>query len=162
MDEDEMLEQRRLLESKALKILLFLSAPCAALSFVLCLWSLIAAFGILLVAPFRLCTKPRYSLWEQILSTLTSAQRLQLRCIYAPTENVIGKCVASLVLNLMLSPFLSMGVALAAWTVAIYWIFAAIVGDPDGTEGGDDGVATVLGLRKWWESWLLRAVIEAP
>lgn len=95
-----------------------------------------------------------------MLSSLTSAQRLQLRCIYAPTANIEGKSVASLLLNLVASPFLSMGVALAAWIVAIYWIFAAIVGDPDGTEGGDDGRATVLGLRGWWESWLLKAILD--
>lgn len=59
-----------------------------------------------------------------------------------------------------MSPFLTMGLAVAAWTVAIYWIFAAIVGDPDHSGGGDDGRATVLGLRGWWESWLERAVVQ--
>lgn len=53
-----------------------------------------------------------------------------------------------------------MGVAVAAWTVAMYWVFAAIVGDPDGSEGGNDGVETVLGLRGWWERWLVRAMLE--
>lgn len=120
-----------------------------------------ATLAIFLTSPLRLCTKPRLSIWEQLLSTLTSAQRLQLRCIYAQVANIQGKSVASLLFNIIVSPFLSLGVALAAWTVATYWIFAAIVGDPDGTEGGNDGVATVLGLRRYWETWLSRA-IAAP
>lgn len=66
-----------------------------------------------------------------------------------------GRSVSSLLLAHMLAPFISIGVAVAAWTVAIYWVFAAIVGDPDGSEGGcDDGRATVLGLRGWWEGCL--------
>lgn len=157
-EEQDVVEQKHLLESKALNILLLLSGTCAALSFLLAFYSILATLAIFFTSPLRLCMKPRLSIREQLLSALTSAQRLQLRCIYAQVANIQGKSVASLLFNLLVSPFLSIGVALAAWTVAIYWIFAVIVGDPDGTEGGDDGVATVLGLRKYWETWLSRAI----
>ncbi|CAD0017589.1 unnamed protein product [Aureobasidium pullulans] len=38
--------------------------------------------------------------------------------------------------------------------------FAAMIGDPDGTEGGGDGRATVLGLRTYWEMWLCKAMLQ--
>lgn len=123
------------------------------LSGLLCVYALLATFFLLLVHPFRLCDSRGVSLKDRLLSTLSSSTRFQLRCIYTST-NLEGRSVSSLLLAHMLSPFIGMGVAVAAWTVAIYWLFAAIVGDPDGTEGGDDGRATVLGLRKWWEGCL--------
>jgi hypothetical protein len=63
-----------------------------------------------------------------------------------------------LVLVHLLSPFISFGVAVAAWVAAIFWFYAAILGDPDGTNGKDDGRAAVLGVRAWWERWLKRAL----
>lgn len=59
---------------------------------------------------------------------------------------------------LLCSLFLSIGVALTTWVAACFWIFAAMLGNPDGTERKDDGRAAVLGVRNWWERWLLRAL----
>jgi hypothetical protein len=58
----------------------------------------------------------------------------------------------------LLSPFVSVGVAFAAWVAASFWVFATIMGNPDGTERKDDGKAAVLGVRNWWERWLTRAI----
>lgn len=58
----------------------------------------------------------------------------------------------------VLSPFVSIGVAIAAWTAAVFWFYAAILGDPDGRDKHNDGKESVLGVRMWWEKWLLRAV----
>ena len=60
----------------------------------------------------------------------------------------------------MLSPFLSFVVMFAAWTLAVYWLSSAVVGDPAGQDKRDDGKETVMGLRNWWERWLLRSVKE--
>lgn len=56
-------------------------------------------------------------------------------------------------------PLLSLGVALAAWVVGLYWVLAAMVGNPDGLDGRNDGRETVAGLRRWWEGWLIRAAV---
>lgn len=64
-----------------------------------------------------------------------------------------------LILVNLLSPLISMGVAGAAWVAAAFWFFNAILGDPDGSDkpkGYNDGRASVLGLRSWWETWLRR------
>lgn len=54
----------------------------------------------------------------------------------------------------LLSPILSLGLLLAAWTAAFFWVFAMMLGNPDGTERRDDGRAAVLGVRNWWRAWL--------
>jgi hypothetical protein len=58
------------------------------------------------------------------------------------------------------APVVSMGVAMAEWIAAPFWIFAIIMGNPDGTERRDDGRATVLAIRNWWEQCLLKAAIR--
>lgn len=63
-----------------------------------------------------------------------------------------------LVLIHLTSPFLSMGVMLASWVSAAFWLFALMLGNPDGTERRDDGRDAVISVRNWWERYLLHAV----
>ncbi|KAJ5375715.1 hypothetical protein N7517_007721 [Penicillium concentricum] len=58
---------------------------------------------------------------------------------------------------LVLSPLLSIVILLFAWTAAFFWIFSMVLGNPDGTERKDDGRTAVLGVCKWWRSWLCKA-----
>lgn len=62
--------------------------------------------------------------------------------------------IPSLILVHLLSPILTVGLLLASWTAAFFWVFAMILGNPDGTERRDDGRAAVLGVRNWWKAWL--------
>jgi len=57
----------------------------------------------------------------------------------------------------VVSPFISVGVAIAEWIAASFWLFAIIMGNPDGTERRDDGRVTVLAVRDWW-GCLLKAL----
>jgi len=158
-EDDHLVDQRLHLESKAIKILLYLSGPCVLVSFLLCIWSLIVSFFTVLTYPLRFFSASRQSLPDELCSLLARSNRLQLRAIYS-FDVVQGKSVSSLLLVHVLSPFVAMAVSLSAWAVAIYWVFAAMIGDPDGTEGGNDGRATVLGLRAYWEMWLCKAMIQ--
>jgi len=54
----------------------------------------------------------------------------------------------------MLSPALAGGLAVWSWVVAAYWICSAIVGNPDGLDGRNDGRELVLQTRRWWLSWV--------
>lgn len=58
---------------------------------------------------------------------------------------------------LLICPFLSIVIVLFAWTAAFFWVFAMAMGNPDGTERKDDGRAAVLGVCKWWRTWLAKA-----
>ncbi|KAH0289675.1 hypothetical protein M436DRAFT_55419 [Aureobasidium namibiae CBS 147.97] len=158
-ESDHLVDQRLHLESKAIKILLYLSGPCVLVSFLLCVWSLVITFFTVLTYPLRLLSASRQPLSDELRSLLARSNRLQLRAIYS--FNITqGKSVSSLLLVHASSPFVAMAVSLSAWAVAIYWVFAAMIGDPDGTEGGNDGRATVLGLRAYWEMWLCKAMIQ--
>jgi hypothetical protein len=64
----------------------------------------------------------------------------------------------SLVLVQLLSPFMSMGMMVVAWVVAVFWLLTMVVGDPAGLDKRDDGKESVLAIRKWWEGWLVRSI----
>ena len=64
-----------------------------------------------------------------------------------------------LVIVHLLSPLLAVGAMLWSWVVATYWLFAAMVGNPDGLDGRNDGKELVLQLRSLWEGWLRKAAV---
>jgi hypothetical protein len=66
----------------------------------------------------------------------------------------------------LLSPLVSIGIAISAWVSAVFWFYAAILGDPGGVENRNgqypkdcnDGRASVLVVRAWWKNWLIKAL----
>lgn len=157
-EEAEIEEAYRMQEENALKILLFLAMPCVALSFLNAMWALVCLFITTISQPVRLFTK-RPSFGQQLGDLLGPSLKLQLRCIY--TLGADERCCyhpGMLVVVQVLSPFLSLGVMVAAWVVAVFWISSLVVGDPSGTDRHDDGSETALALRKFWEKWLRRCV----
>ncbi|KAK5401662.1 hypothetical protein LTR06_011026 [Exophiala xenobiotica] len=124
------------------------------------LHSIFAVVTIIILAPLRLCRRecsPSISLVRMVAPIF----RNHLRLIFAKSiENAhtFEFSPFCLVLIHLVSPLISIGNAVAAWIVAVFWIFAIIMGNPDGTEKRDDGRATVLLLRDWWEKCLLFAI----
>jgi hypothetical protein len=78
----------------------------------------------------------------------------------APNADELEFKAGRLIAVQVVSSVLSMGVAIAEWIAAPFWIFAIIMGNPDGTERRDDGRATVLAIRNWWEQCLLKAAVR--
>jgi hypothetical protein len=148
-------------EAKAMKILFFLSGPVIGLSFLNLFWTLISLIITILSQPVRLCAR-RITFGQQLASLLGPALNLQLKSIYTPLPphaNEDGVFhPGMLVFVHLVSPILSIGVAIAAWVVAAYWLMAGIVGDPAGMDKRDDGRETVLGLRRWWENLMLKGI----
>lgn len=148
-------------EAKAMKILFFLSGPVVALSLLNLLWTLISLIITILSQPVRLCAR-RITFGQQLASLLGPALNLQLKSIYTPLPphaNEDGVFHPGMLLFVhLVSPVLSIGVAIAAWVVAAYWLMAGIVGDPAGMDKRDDGRETVLGLRGWWENLMLKGI----
>ena len=81
--------------------------------------------------------------------------------IYAPSvkrAHTFDFSPTALILIHVASPFVSLVLAFCAWIAAVFWLFALIMGNPDGTEKRDDGRVTVLGLRNYMEKYLLNAL----
>ena len=156
-------DDRRVQADKAVKILLFLAGPCVVLSSINTVWACIALCITVLSQPVRLCAR-RPSFGQQLAGLLGPSLNLQLRCIFTPLPphaNEDGPYHSfMLVVVHLLSPFLSFATMFAAWTLAVYWVSSAVVGDPAGQDKRDDGKETVLGLRNWWERWQMKGVKE--
>lgn len=124
------------------------------------IFSIFALFAIIVLLPLRLCRKecsPSISLVRMVAPVF----RNHLQMIFAKSLDHAHTFEFSpfcLIFIHAVSPILSIGNAIAAWIVAVFWVFAIIMGNPDGTEKRDDGRATVLMLRDWWERCLLFAI----
>lgn len=160
-DGDDIDDGTQLQDEKAVKILAFFAGPCVLLSAVNLAWAFIALVITALTQPIRLCAR-RPSFGQQLSGLLGPTLNLQLRCIYTPLPPHANEDASyhatQLLLVHVVSPFLSFVMMFAAWVLAVYWISSAVVGDPAGQDKRDDGKETVLGLRKWWESWLMRSI----
>lgn len=163
LEDDEQDEARQLQEEKAVKILLYLSGPCVVLSFLNVIWTFISLAITSLAQPVRLCAR-RPTFGQQLGGLLGPALNLQLKSIYTPlpphADEDSSYRTGLLLAVQLLSPFLSLGMMIAAWVVAVFWLSSAVVGDPAGTDRRDDGRETVLALRNWWEKWLVRSMRE--
>ncbi|KAK4893538.1 hypothetical protein LTR28_002168, partial [Elasticomyces elasticus] len=127
----------------------FLSGPCAILSLLAALCTILAITLTTLTQPLNLCTaRPSFS--TRLKALLAPMLNLQLRAIYSPPPPLPDvpphtHHLPTLLLVHLASPLLGLGLALAGWTLAVYWLFAAMVGNPDGLDGRDDGREAVLG-----------------
>ena len=161
VEDDEPDEGQRRQEAKALKILLFMSGPCIVLSAVNTAWACLALVITALSQPIRVCAK-RPTFGQQLAGLLGQTLNLQLRAIYTPLPPYANEDASyhtfMLTIVHLFSPFLAFAMMFAAWTLAVYWVSSKIVGDPAGQDNQDDGKDTVLGLRRWWERWLMRSV----
>jgi hypothetical protein len=162
-DEDVDDAGRRVQEEKAVKILLFLSGPCVVLSALNTIWAVISTIITCLTQPVRLCAR-RPNFGQQLSGLLGPALNLQLKAIYTPlpphANDDRSYHAMTLVMVHILSPFISLGMMFMAWVLAVYWLSSAVVGDPAGMDKRDDGRETVLGLRNWWERYLMRSVMD--
>ena len=141
----------------------------------------------LLLSPLRLCSISRYlrstSFASQLCDLLSPALHIHERlvCLRPPSTTARSPStqwihadpepdgpairpdsheyysVTGLILVLMLSVLGCLAILLSVWTAAFFWVFATILGNPDGTERSDDGRAAVLGVCKWWQAWLGKA-----
>jgi hypothetical protein len=116
-------------------------------------------FSLFLILPLQVLrlftTRPTLS--SQLTTFLSPPLNLQLHLIYSH-NSATDYSPPLLVIIHLLSPLVAMGVAVAAWTAAFFWFFSAILGDPAGQDGHNDGRDSIMGVRNWWEKWLCRAL----
>ncbi|GES56929.1 hypothetical protein ATETN484_0001013700 [Aspergillus terreus] len=165
----------------ALLMLFRLSVPVPLYSFCTSLYTVFGLLFVLLSSPLRLCscipylrkTSFRAQLCDLLVPQLHYHERLvRLRRSYrsSSTQSIYNGQDADgesdptrdysmfgLIAVLLCSSILSLAFFLLVWTAAFFWIFAMMLGNPDGTERRDDGRAAVLGVCKWWHMWLGKA-----
>ncbi|RHZ45800.1 uncharacterized protein CDV56_103168 [Aspergillus thermomutatus] len=167
----------------ALSMLFRLSLPVPILSLCTSLYTVFGLIFVVLVSPLRLCSfvpylrstsfraqlcdllVPQLHIHERLVRLRGSAasQSSSHQSIYndpersSPAEAMDCYSVGGLFMVLLLSSLLSIAFLLLAWTAAFFWVFAMILGNPDGTERKDDGRAAVLGVSRWWHLWLGKA-----
>jgi hypothetical protein len=170
----------------ALLMLFRLSVPVPFFSFAACLYTFCAIIFAILTSPLRLCSISPYlrktSFRTQLCDLLSPALHIHERlvCMLPPAstrssstqwihadpdseepttivDSSILYSVGMSILVLVIAPFLSIVIVLFAWTAAAFWVFAMVMGNPDGTEKNDDGRAAVLGVCRWWRTWLAKS-----
>ncbi|KAF2668597.1 hypothetical protein BT63DRAFT_479994 [Microthyrium microscopicum] len=164
-------ETREDVKAKSLQILVYLSAPVFLISLILALWAVFALFIFLIITPFSIFRRSKRTPRERALILLAPALKLHLSCICATLHSDVfsSYSIPLLVVVLLLAPVISIAVAISAWTAAFFWFFAAIIGDPEGTESesrrssflkeeDEDGKASVISVRNWWKRWLMKAM----
>lgn len=134
---------------------MYLSLLSPLLTFVIAIYTVLATLLLLLLAPLSLCS-PYVSLSVKLHTFLSPPLNFQLGLICSPSsfsDPTMSNTPMLIPLNL-LAPIYAIGIALSAWVAAVFWFYAAILGDPEGGDGRDDGRAAVLGVSEWWERWL--------
>ena len=124
------------------------------------LFTFVVTFGLILALPTRLVHK-QSSFGDQVIRTLAPVFKHHLEMMYASSVDYAFEWNFRpflLILIHLISPLISIGVAIAAWVTAGFWVFTSIMGNPDGTEHRDDGADAVLAVRNWWEGCLLKAI----
>lgn len=163
-----------------------LSVPVPIFSFAACIYTCCALVFVVLVSPLRICSLSPYlrntPFTAQVCDLLAPSLHIHERlvCMRPPTSDRSPSTqwirsesnsdrpsmlanstryysVGASIGVLILSPFLSIAILLFAWTAAFFWVFSMVMGNPDGTERKDDGRTAVLGVCKWWRTWLGKA-----
>lgn len=131
------------------------------LTLAISLYTILLSLILLILSPISACSS--FAPLSTYLHTfLFPPLRIQLGLIDSTKVNIEN---TNLVINSttiifvhIFAPVFALGIALSAWVAAVFWAYAAILGDPDGQDGNDDGKAAVLCVRAWWEQWLLRGI----
>lgn len=151
---------------------MYLSFLSPFLTLPIALYTLLITPALILLSPLSLLTTSYPSLHTQLDRFLSPPINAQLDFILSANthhpsssgdddfdEDDKTANPVMLVLVNILSPIYAIGICLSAWVAALFWFYAAILGDPDTgyRDGRDDGRAAVLGVRRWWERWLEQA-----
>ncbi|MCJ1433139.1 hypothetical protein MMC27_002498 [Xylographa pallens] len=153
---DELTVRERNIDQHLRGILLHLSIISPFLTVVLSVYAFTLLAVLSILYPLRYCTS-RKPLNQQISEALRPQIYWQLRLIRSNYSASSSAHTRMLIFVSMFSPVYAVGIASASWVAAVFWFYSAILGEPQGANRLDnDGRAAVLGVRGWWERWLVR------
>ncbi|GAM84627.1 hypothetical protein ANO11243_026240 [Dothideomycetidae sp. 11243] len=141
--------------AKSVRLLLFFTFATPFLSFLLAFWTLIITLLLALLHPIRLIFTRQRVFAEIALSILTPTLNLHLRSVYASPADPADLSLWHTLAALVGAAPLSIGLACWAAILGVYWVFAVIIGNPDGLDGRSEGREMLLQTRGHWVAWLL-------
>ena len=141
------------------QIHLSLTNPLVAVVF--SFYAILVTFLILIFGLIRRIGKDGISYTDQLIRALAPAIRYELRLINTDI-NLYSRGALSpprLIGVLIISPLFSIGVMVAAWTAATFWMYTTILGEPNQKQGEEvDGKSSARWVKRLWERWLLLAL----
>ncbi|KAI9869428.1 MAG: hypothetical protein M1813_000217 [Trichoglossum hirsutum] len=147
------------IEGMTPRILIFLALINPLLSLILAIYTFLIVTFLILCLPIQICT-PTPTFAARVTGHLCPALRLHFALIHSLVDGQPDNCHAvRLILLHLTSPLLALGTAVCTWVAAVFWVYAAMLGDPDGRGRRDDGRGAVLSVRRYWERilcWPLR------
>lgn len=146
--------------ANAITTQIYLTTISPFLTLILSLYTIVTTTTIIMIFPLCfLCNNCR-PFRSRLHFFLLPPISFQLGLVYSEIgiSNTSGDLPAMLVLINTLSPLYAICMSAAAWVAAGFWVFVTLMGDPDGQDGKDDGREAVMGVRRWWERWVQRAI----
>lgn len=126
------------------------------------LYALLTGTLLLLIFPLCFCLK-RLPLSAHFRRCVSPLVVFRLGLVYSSSK--IGDPVHSetsgivmLVPVSILSPLYAMAIAVATWVAGVFWLYTAILGNPDGKEDRNDGREAVLAVRAYWVKWSIKGL----
>jgi len=153
---DELTKNEREIDQHLKSLLLHLSIISPFLTVIFSVYTFASLLVLLVIYPLRYCTSRR-PLNEQISQALRPQILWQLRMIHSNYSTSSSAHTRMLIFIALFSPVYAVGIAAASWIAAVFWFYSAILGEPQEANRFDnDGRAAVLGVRRWWERWLVK------
>ncbi|MCJ1339863.1 hypothetical protein MMC09_005155 [Bachmanniomyces sp. S44760] len=145
-------------EERTVQILVYLATLSPIFTLFCSLYSILVLLVLLITSPIHLCTNSDAFL-SRASNLLAAPINYQLELIHSRTHSRTRTTKPRLIQLLpicIFSPVYAGFIALSSWVAGVFWLFSAILGDPDGSSRRDDGKAAVWGVIRWWEMWLVR------
>ncbi|MCJ1455210.1 hypothetical protein MMC28_005564 [Mycoblastus sanguinarius] len=137
--------------------MIYLSFLAPLFALLSCLYSTLATVIILVLGPlyFLATRRPLNGPFYRFLAPpLTFQLGLIFHDAESPTMTNSSNAILLVLVNTC-APVYALGITISAWVVAVFWFYTAVLGNPDGQDGRDDGWEAVLAVRNWWARWLL-------
>ena len=146
--------------SDSMNIQIYLSTLSPLPACLFSIYTVMTTVAVILLFPLCILCSNHKPFSHQLHFFLSPPIGFQLGLIYSEhnVSSSPGEHPAMLIVINLCSPFYAVWISVSAWVAAAFWAFTTIMGNPDGKDRKDDGREAVMGVRRWWERWLGRAL----
>ncbi|MCJ1357761.1 MAG: hypothetical protein MMC33_007757 [Icmadophila ericetorum] len=165
LEPEDLSNEESSLEEHVSSLLIYLLLLAPFLSLLTSLYTLLALLFLLLTFPLALCCNPHPRISSWISASLLPPLNIHLSLLHTAIRSRQTINTPLLILINLLLPLYSLLITCAAWTAAIFWAYAAVLGNPASSSGGGGGgggrgelgntnAAAIFRVARWWIWWL--------